>query len=87
MTPEHKSLFFLGHPVSSKYSAAFDSPEELGPGLYGFLSPEPDPGEDAEEEEHEILDHVDREVWLRHRSRGIGRARNMPFSFVFRVPA
>ena len=38
------------------------SPEELGPGLDGFLSPEPDPGEDAEEEEHEILDHVDREV-------------------------
>ena len=56
-------------------------PEEIDPGLHGLLCPDPEARENADDEDHEILDHVDGEVG----PGGAGqrgaprRARDLPF--------
>ena len=64
-------------------------PEERCPSLYRLLRPHPEPGEDPDNEDHEVLDHVDGEVGAGGRGGVVGgvprRTRDLPRP-VQRVP-
>ena len=55
-----------------------ESPEEVAPRLNSFLSPHPKAGYRADDQDHEVLDHVHGEVWFGDISWGVDRTRNLP---------
>ena len=69
----------FGPPNSAKPA------EEVPPRLNCLFSPHPEARHRSNDEDHEILDHVHREVRFGHRRRGVGRTGNLPFSSILRV--
>jgi len=64
------------------------SPEKVGPSLERLLGPDPEARDGADDEEHEILDHVDGEVGLWNISFWPSRwTGNLPLSLVIWVSA